>query len=58
MKFDGGVIVIADKLGSYGSLARFRNVERMFKATDQALLACGGDIADFQFMRSIIDQKV
>lgn len=56
--YDGGVIVAADKLGSYGSLARFRNVDRIFKATDEAVLACGGDIADYQFIRDIIEQKV
>ena len=58
LKYDGGIIVAADKLGSYGSLARFRNIDRIFKATDQAVLACGGDIADFQFIRDIIEQKV
>ncbi|XP_018020944.2 proteasome subunit beta type-4 [Hyalella azteca] len=56
--FDGGVMIAADKLGSYGSLARFRNVERIFKATDEAVLAFGGDIADYQFIREVIEQKV
>ena len=58
MKYDGGIIVAADKLGSYGSLARFRNVERIFKATDEAVLACGGDVADYQFIREVVEQKV
>jgi 20S proteasome subunit beta 7 len=56
--FDGGVVLAADKLGSYGSLARFRNVDRIFAATDEAVLACGGDIADYQFIRDIVEQKV
>ncbi|XP_076045219.1 proteasome subunit beta type-4 [Oratosquilla oratoria] len=58
MMYDGGILLAADKLGSYGSLARFRGIERVFKVTDQAVLACGGDIADYQFIREIIEQKV
>ncbi|KAK4300151.1 hypothetical protein Pmani_027639 [Petrolisthes manimaculis] len=56
--YDGGVMVGADTLGSYGSLARFRNVERTFKVTDKAVLTCSGDIADYQFIREVIEQKV
>lgn len=56
--YDGGVMVAADSLGSYGSLARFRDIKRVFKVTDKVLLACGGDIADYQFIREVIEQKV
>ena len=56
--YNGGVMVASDTKGSYGSFARFMNVERVFKVTDKALLACGGDIADYQFIREIIEQKV
>ena len=31
VKFDGGVIIAADRLGSYGSLARFRGISRVMK---------------------------
>lgn len=31
VKFTGGVILAADMLGSYGSLARFRNISRLMK---------------------------
>lgn len=33
VKFTGGVIIAADMLGSYGSLARFRNISRLMKVT-------------------------
>ncbi|XP_069945370.1 proteasome subunit beta type-4 [Cherax quadricarinatus] len=56
--YDGGVMLAADSLGSYGSLARFRDVKRLFKVTDKAALACSGDIADYQFIREVIEQKV
>jgi len=58
VKFDGGVAIAADTLGSYGSLARFRNIERIFQVTDKAVIGCGGDIADYQFLKEIIEQKV
>ncbi|MCL4148790.1 UNVERIFIED_CONTAM: hypothetical protein GTU68_061462 [Idotea baltica] len=50
-------MLAADTKGSYGSLSRFMNIERLFKVTDKAVLACGGDIADYQFIRDIIEQK-
>lgn len=37
VKFNGGVIIAADMLGSYGSLARFRNISRLMKVTHSAL---------------------
>ncbi|XP_064087117.1 proteasome subunit beta type-4-like [Macrobrachium nipponense] len=58
IQYDGGVMIAADTLGSYGSLARFRNIKRLFKVTDKAVLACSGDIADYQFIKEVIEQKV
>ena len=46
--FDKGVILAADMLGSYGSLARFRSVSRMRKVTENCAVAASGDYADFQ----------
>jgi len=57
MKYDGGVVVAADTLGSYGSLARFTEIERVIKVNDTTLLGAGGDFADFQFLSDIIKQK-
>ena len=51
-------MIAADSLGSYGSLARFRDVKRVFKVTDKAVLGCSGDIADYQFIKEVIEQKV
>ena len=56
--YDGGILIAADTKGSYGNMARYINLERLFKVTDKAILACGGDIADFQFIREVIEQKV
>ncbi|XP_067169522.1 proteasome subunit beta type-4 [Apteryx mantelli] len=58
VKFDGGVIIAADMLGSYGSLARFRNISRLLKVNDNTMLGASGDYADFQYLKQIIDQMV
>ena len=57
-QFNGGVIIAADMLGSYGSLARFRNCERLLKVNDSTLIGAAGDFADFQFLSNVIEQQV
>src|SRR5690606_16534903 len=58
VKYDNGVVIAADTLGSWGKMARFRNCERIIRVNDQTILGCGGDFADFQFLKSHIEQKV
>nr|XP_039272799.1 proteasome subunit beta type-4-like [Styela clava] len=58
MKFEGGVMIAADTLGSYGSLARFRNLSRIMKVNDTTVLAASGDYADYQYVKSVLDQMV
>ena len=53
--FDGGVMLAADTLGSYGSLARFRNISRVKKVTENCAVAASGDYADFQFMQRLFE---
>ncbi|NXH14173.1 PSB4 protein, partial [Bucco capensis] len=58
VKFDGGVIIAADMMGSYGSLARFRGISRLLRVNDSTMLGASGDYADFQYLKQIIDQMV
>nr|CAJ83434.1 proteasome (prosome macropain) subunit beta type 4 [Xenopus tropicalis] len=58
VKFDGGVIIAADMLGSYGSLARFRNISRIMKVNESTILGASGDYADYQYLKQVIDQMV
>lgn len=58
IQFDGGVMLAADKLGSYGSLARYKDIPRLLQVNEHVILGCTGDYADFQFLRDIIDQKM
>lgn len=56
IKCTDGVVIAADTLASYGSLARFRQVSRLHKATEQCLLGVGGDYSDFQEIKMMIDR--
>lgn len=44
----------ADTLGSYGSLARFRDVERLCSVGDRTLVGASGDIADFHAIKHML----
>ncbi|XP_023726239.1 proteasome subunit beta type-4 [Cryptotermes secundus] len=56
--FEGGVAIAADILGSYGSLARFRNCPRIMHVNDNIILGAGGDYADYQYLKDVIEQKI
>jgi 20S proteasome subunit beta 7 len=49
-KFKNGVIIAADTLGSYGSLARFKDLVRVVKANATTLIAYDGEVSDFQLI--------
>jgi len=46
----------ADCLASYGSLARFRDQERMAALGETTLMGSSGGISDFQFTLSMLKQ--
>ncbi len=56
--FEGGVIIAADLLASYGSMAQLRNFPRVFKVNEQIAIGASGDLADFQFLHEVIQDKV
>ena len=56
--FDKGVIIAADLLGSYGSMAQLRNFQRVFKVNDSTVIGASGDLADFRFLHQVIQEKV
>lgn len=58
IQFKDGILIAADILGSYGSLARFRNLERVMKVNDNIILGAGGDYADYQYLKSSIERKI
>ncbi|KAI8613927.1 nucleophile aminohydrolase [Chytriomyces sp. MP71] len=54
IRFKGGVMLAADNLASYGSLARFRDVERLLKVGDQTVVGASGDISDLQYIQHML----
>ncbi|KAJ3637339.1 hypothetical protein MTP99_000810 [Tenebrio molitor] len=58
LQYKNGVVIAGDILGSYGSLARYRNCPRIFKVNENIILGAGGDYADFQYVKAIIEQKI
>lgn len=55
IKFDGGVAIAADMLGSYGSLARFPGVSRLTQVNKNTVVGASGDIADFQCIKENLE---
>lgn len=57
MRCVDGVVIAADTLASYGSMARFRQITRLHKATDKCIVGAGGDLSDFQELRNMLDTE-
>ncbi|GAA6006434.1 hypothetical protein JCM10207_004934 [Rhodosporidiobolus poonsookiae] len=55
LKFNGGVMLAADNLASYGSLARFKDIRRLHKVGDNTLIGASGDMADFQQVKRMLE---
>jgi 20S proteasome subunit beta 7 len=58
LKYKGGVMMAADNLASYGSLARFRDIERLHKVADFTVLGASGDMSDFQYVKHLLDSQM
>ncbi|EDV34045.1 uncharacterized protein Dana_GF20703 [Drosophila ananassae] len=58
IRFDGGVMIAADTMVSYGSLSRYQSIDRVFKINEKILLGGGDDFADIQSIKRTIDQKM
>lgn len=47
----------ADNLASYGSLARFKDVQRLYNPKDtDVIIGAGGDMSDFQYIQDMLDE--
>lgn len=56
VKYDGGVMIAADTLASYGSQARYKDFVRMRKVGEFCLLGASGEMSDFQYLGKMIDE--
>ncbi|KAG7193344.1 Proteasome subunit beta type-7 [Scheffersomyces spartinae] len=55
IKYKDGVILAADNMGSYGSLMRFSNVERLLTIGENTVVGVSGDISDAQQLARYLD---
>lgn len=55
IKYKDGIMMIADNLASYGSLARFRDVERIIPVGEFTLIGASGEISDFQAITEMME---
>ena len=58
IKYEGGVLLAADTLASYGSLARFDDVTRLHAVGQFTCVGAGGDLSDWQHIQCLLDAKV
>lgn len=57
VKYDKGVMIAADTLASYGSLARYKDVRRIIKVGDRTIMGASGEMSDFQAIQSMMDNQ-
>jgi len=56
--YKDGVMIAADTLASYGSLARFADVQRVVPIGKFSILGSSGDFSDFQYILKVLDELV
>ncbi|KAF3992147.1 hypothetical protein FT663_01282 [Candidozyma haemuli var. vulneris] len=56
LKFKNGVALAADNMGSYGSLLRFSNLERLIRVGEETIVGISGDISDLQHIERLLHQ--
>ncbi|TFK85115.1 proteasome endopeptidase complex beta subunit [Polyporus arcularius HHB13444] len=58
IQYKDGIMMAADNLASYGSLARFKDVRRLHAVGTSTVIGASGDMSDFQAIQSILDDLV
>jgi len=58
IKYKDGIMMAADNLASYGSLARFKDVQRLHAVGNHTVLGASGDMSDFQYIQSLLDNLI
>ncbi|KAF9476298.1 proteasome endopeptidase complex, beta subunit [Pholiota conissans] len=58
IKYKDGVMMAADNLASYGSLARFKDIQRLHPVGNNTVIGAGGDMSDFQYLQTLLDELI
>jgi 20S proteasome subunit beta 7 len=56
-KYKDGVMLAADTLASYGSLARYKNVERIRTVGEGCMVGACGEMSDFQYIMNMLEEQ-
>jgi 20S proteasome subunit beta 7 len=46
---------LINEIGSYGSLARFRDIKRLYPVGEKTIVGSSGDISDYQYIQHLLD---
>jgi 20S proteasome subunit beta 7 len=57
LKYKDGVMMAADTLASYGSLARYKSVQRIQTVGEGTLLGASGEYSDFQAILEMLEEQ-
>lgn len=55
IKYNDGIVMAADHMGSYGSLLKLDDLQRIIPVGNDAVVGISGDISDFQYLERILD---
>jgi len=55
IRYNGGVMLAADNLASYGSLARFDDIQRLHRVGTHTCIGASGDMSDYQALQHSLD---
>ncbi|TFY74152.1 hypothetical protein EWM64_g9859 [Hericium alpestre] len=58
LKYKDGIMLAADNLASYGSLARFKDVSRLRQIGEYTVIGASGDMSDFQYITRELDSVI
>ncbi|CAK9174408.1 unnamed protein product [Ilex paraguariensis] len=58
IKYNDGILLVADMGGSYGSTLRYKSVERLKPVGKHSLIGGGGEISDFQEILRKLDELI
>ncbi|EJF57705.1 proteasome endopeptidase complex beta subunit [Dichomitus squalens LYAD-421 SS1] len=58
IQYRDGIMMAADNLASYGSLARFKDIQRLHKVGTSTVIGASGDMSDFQAIQTLLDEVV
>jgi 20S proteasome subunit beta 7 len=58
LRYRDGVMMAADTLGSYGSMAKFTDLTRLRSVGRSTLIGASGEYSDFQYIMDLLEELV